>query len=452
MNSLRFRLIATYGALVALAALSTWYVTDRVVTLEMTTTASGDVEQFRRAISELSAHRSTLVALSRGEDVSDAQQLPPLVLFDTEGAVIFENIDGAVREVALLPDGGVHVEFGLADLNVNVLRLPESILVTEGLDGGSVRAVPVEIPDQELPVVIDGNSLNWMRWLGVGLAVLAFFGLLGISNAIFKPVGQLKEAARKIAAGDFDVRISVKRFDEIGSLGLALNEMARRLSAADKLRKNVASDIAHELRTPLTNIKGQVEALQDGLLDESQASPALIEECYLLERLVDDLHVLTLADTGQLRMVPALVNVKSAMERAARAVDPDGSAGLKVEAEPGLSAYVDPDRLQQILRNLLSNAMRHSPEVSSIEMTASNLGAAVELSVSDRGAGIPEGQREQVFERFYRVDTARGREAGGRGLGLSIVKQLVELSGGTVGARTNRHSGATFHLTLPTSG
>jgi two-component system sensor histidine kinase BaeS len=218
----------------------------------------------------------------------------------------------------------------------------------------------------------------------------------------------------------------------------------------------MVSDVAHELRTPLTNLVGLLEAVEDGLREPDPATlGSLREEVGLLERLVEDLQEIAVADAGQLTLeietVDVLEEARSACAafesaRAPNPIEVESGGGVSTQA---LLARTDRRRLSQILRNLLRNAMTHSPPDGTIRLSVRREGDAIRVSVSDRGPGIAPEHRELVWERFYRVESSRDRASGGMGLGLPIVKRLVAALGGEVGIDSVVGEGATFWFTLP---
>jgi signal transduction histidine kinase len=253
--------------------------------------------------------------------------------------------------------------------------------------------------------------------------------------------------------GDLTQRVHVRTRDEIGALAHAFNAMAEGLSVFEQLRRQMVTDIAHELRTPLTNIRGYLEAVRDGVvLPRPEVIDSLYEESLVLNRLVEDLQELALAEAGQLRLRRQPVAIGEIAERTLAALPPQTAGGPAVRLElPAALPLVDadPERVGQVLRNLITNAQHHTPPEGMITISAQAGQTEVEISVSDTGAGIAPEYLPFVFERFYRADQARARSTGGAGLGLAIVKQIVEAHGGHVAANSAPGAGATFRSTLP---
>jgi len=286
--------------------------------------------------------------------------------------------------------------------------------------------------------------------LGIGLGLL-------LAYQIIAPLRQLRAAATAIAAGDLGQQVDVAAKDEIGDLAAAFNRMAAGLARNEMLRRNLVADIAHELRTPLSVVRGSLEAMLDGVhpLDEAHVSP-VYDETLLLQRLVDDLRLLSLADAGQLEVEARPVDlgqlVESVVEAAGTAAA-EAQISLERRVETNLPfVQGDVQRLRQVLNNLLSNALRHTPAGGQVDISAHvarDEEAEIEIAVTDDGPGIAPEDLPHVFERFYRGDRSRSRRGGGTGLGLAISRQLVEAHGGRMWVEGAPGQGARFAFRLP---
>jgi signal transduction histidine kinase len=300
-------------------------------------------------------------------------------------------------------------------------------------------------------------SINRALLLAAGVAGLAAMLLtVVLSRPILGPVEALTAAARRMERGDLSQRVEVRSNDEIGELAQAFNAMANGLTHLEELRRNMVSDVAHELRTPLSNIRGYLEAVQDGIVEpKPEVIGSLHEEAMLLNRLVDDLQELSLAEAGQLRLERQPVAPADLVNKATDAARAQAAAkgiALQVDLPEDLSLVdVDPQRIGQVLGNLLRNALTHTPPGGEVIITARSGESEVEVSVSDTGEGIPFEHLPYIFERFYRADKSRSRATGGTGLGLAIARQLVEAHGGTIGVESTPGEGAVFWFTLPMS-
>jgi len=298
-------------------------------------------------------------------------------------------------------------------------------------------------------------AINRSVLLGALMAgAVAIVITLVVSHRIVRPVESLTSAARRMEKGDLTARVKATSSDEIGQLAHAFNAMADGLARQEQLRRNMVSDVAHELRTPLTNIRGYLEAAKDGLVQPDGALvDNLYEEAMLLNRLVNDLQELALAEAGQLHLERHSVKVGDVIRTTVEVLCPHAEArdiSLVVQVPDDLPLVkADLHRVGQVLRNLINNALDFTPPGGQVTVTARLDGKWVSVQVSDTGPGIAPEHLPYVFERFYRADKSRTRATGGAGLGLAIVKQLVEAHGGRVWVESTLGAGATFGFTLP---
>lgn len=285
--------------------------------------------------------------------------------------------------------------------------------------------------------------------------VIAIILALILSQMILKPVNALRKAADLLSEGDLSQRVALKGKHELTALGKTFNQMADSLQEVETQRRDMTADIAHELRTPLAVQQANLEALQDGVypLTQDYLKP-IIKQNHLLTRLVDDLRVLALVDSGEISLNIRPVNLATVCGATAERFEKGfASSGilLKQSYEPGLpSVQADSERIEQILHNLLQNAQRYAGgENNSIMINLRREGIMAALSVRDNGPGIPEALLDKIFERFYRVDRSRGRLRGGTGLGLAIARKLAEAHNGSLTATNHPEGGAVFTLRLP---
>lgn len=278
---------------------------------------------------------------------------------------------------------------------------------------------------------------------------------LAVAARIARPTTRLAAAARRVAAGNYAERVPDDEPGELRDLAVSFNEMAQSLEATEQRRLQLVGDVAHELRTPLTTLNGYVEGLEDGVISPGPQTWHLLRtEAGRLTRLVDDLAELWRAEAKQLTLhVEALDATESTRQVAVRFAPGASARGIGLDVEGSHpSALADADRLDQILANYLSNALRHAPDGSRISITSEAAGSSVRVSVADAGPGLAPDQVEAVFERFYRVDQARSRAAGGAGIGLAIVRALAEAMGGRAWAESaGAGKGSTFFVELPTA-
>ncbi|NOX61869.1 MAG: cell wall metabolism sensor histidine kinase WalK [Chloroflexi bacterium] len=288
--------------------------------------------------------------------------------------------------------------------------------------------------------------------LGASLIAL----LLGVvlARTISRPIKELTKATQQVARGKLGLKVEVRSQDEIGELAQSFNRMSEDLARAQKLRRQMTADIAHDLRTPLSVLFGYTEALADGKIAGSpEIYRVMHEETRHLQHLVDDLRTLSLVDAGELTLNLQTISPSSLLGRTAAAYATQAQekgVSLRLLARKNLpDILVDPDRMAQVLGNLVSNALRFTPEGGEIRLGAKEEGGAVRLEVQDTGPGIPPDKLPHIFERFYRGDAARTVGEGQSGLGLAIAKSLVEAHGGDIGVKSELGKGTTFTITLP---
>lgn len=296
-----------------------------------------------------------------------------------------------------------------------------------------------------------GGFLLWSCLLAIGVAVgIAFL----ISRRVLSPVRALTQAVQRLGHGDLGQRVEVVDRGEMGELAGAFNTMAGELDRADRVQRQMIGDIAHELRTPLSNIRGYVEAIRDRVVQPDETTITIIdEEATLLSRLVDDLQDLSIVEAGQLALEIQPEDPLALIQQATDAVRTRAATRgieLGTYAPDSLPLVaIDHHRISQVLRNLLDNAIAQTGQGGTVTLTATGQGSIVEVAVSDTGAGITEEDLPKIFDRFYRADRSRARATGGRGLGLTISKGLIEAHGGTMRVESEPGEGSTFTFTLP---
>ena len=289
----------------------------------------------------------------------------------------------------------------------------------------------------------------------VGAIAVALLLAVLLARQIIRPLRQLTRVAQRITHGHLDERIAVSGDDEVSQLANAFNEMAESLARTEAARRQLVADIAHELRTPLTVIGGTVQAMRDGVLPTDEVNLVTIqEEVTSLARLVSDLRDLSLGDVGQFPIEHEPVDLASVAESVGSAFAAEAAANgveLTVDLPAGLPGVLgDETRLRQCVRNLVDNALRHTPPGGSVVIRGRRAPHGVTIDVSDSGEGIKPENLPHLFDRFYRADESRNRRSGGSGLGLAIVQQIILAHGGQVGVSSpGPGRGATFTMYLP---
>lgn len=321
-----------------------------------------------------------------------------------------------------------------------------------------IGVVYLSQPLRDVVTVLYDLRLRWLLSTAIAVLLSAGVGWL-LSRAIAQPIYKLTEAAGAVAQGQLDRQVPVTSQDELGRLSQTFNEMTTRLRAARQTQTDMVANVSHELRTPLTSLKGLVETLRDGAVDDLQVRDTFLEtmesETDRLIRLVNDLLLLSRADSDALKLQRQTVNLTQLAQTTIYRLEPlaeERGLILKLDVNPHLpSAWIDPDRLTQVLVNLLDNAITYSHPGGSVTIKITLADSQwIQLQVQDEGSGIPAAELARLGQRFYRADKARARSQGGHGLGLAIARALVEAHGGRLWVESQEGAGTTVNLTLPT--
>jgi two-component system, OmpR family, sensor histidine kinase BaeS len=274
-----------------------------------------------------------------------------------------------------------------------------------------------------------------------------------LSRRVVRPIATLTAASRRFGEGDLTQRVPVRGRDELAELARSFNRMADSLQAGEERQRRLVADVAHELRTPLANLRGYLEALKDGVLPaDPELFANLHREAVLQQRIVDDLQDLALAEAGTLAYHRTTVDLAELLETcytAHQAAVETAGVDLRMRTDRDLLVDADPDRLRQVVGNLVSNALRATAPGGSITLGGSATDATATVVVRDTGVGIAAEDLPHIFDRFWRADGARGRASGGRGLGLAIARQIVTDHDGHIAAESRPGEGTTVTITLP---
>ncbi len=312
---------------------------------------------------------------------------------------------------------------------------------------------PPLAPDNPEDVFID-RVRRAMVFGALGATLIALLIGVLLARTITRPIHELTDATHRLADGELGHQVRAGGKDEIGELGRSFNRMSADLARATQLRRQMTADIAHDLRTPLSVILGYTEALSEGKLRGSDQMYGVIHgEAQQLQHLIDDLRTLSLADAGELSLNLQPRAPADMLERATAAHQVharEQGVSLVADASTDLPCVnVDPERMAQVLDNLISNALRYTQEGGRIELSCVRSPNGVDLIVSDNGAGIAPDDLPNIFERFYRADSSR-QDNGESGLGLPIVKSIIEAHGGAIAVASQLGAGTTFTITLST--
>ncbi len=383
------------------------------------------------------------LGLGRGADYAADR----LILAGSDGRVLADSEDRLVGQYLSSADPAIGAPIEVGGQRVGTLLIPAATGVHESLEAEFLRQV--------------NNSLLWAGLIAGVVALV--LGLL-LARQLTAPLRALTHAAQRLAQGKLEQlsqadvpQVPIRSHDEIGELSQSFNDMAQSLARQETLRRNLMADIAHELRTPLTVIRGDLEALLDGVYEPTpEALASLQEETLLLSRLVDDLRDLAQAEAGRLGLERQPTALGELLQGVVASFDLQAESqgqSLTLDLPPTLPPVdADAQRVRQVVANLVSNALRHvssTPESTGsgqVIITAVKNADEVQVSVADNGPGITPEDLPHVFDRFWQGDRAR---AGSSGLGLAIARELVRAHGGRIWAESTLGQGATFRFTLP---
>ncbi len=368
-----------------------------------------------------------------------------VTLFDADGRMISSNAYNWVNAQPREEDGSIHLNL---DDPPSEYAIP---ILVDGRVQGTLYVADVGTPGPKEAIFLDTVTRSALIGGGAAIAVALLLSMMLIVQ-ILRPLRALSRATKRVTGGDMPDRVSLRTHDELGRLGDSFNQMLDSLKRSEMVRQTMTADIAHELRTPVTIIQGTLEAILDGIYDASDASIAPIyEETLHLGRLIDDLRDLALAEAGELHLEKEPIDVGELIRQVAETafLSREDAPALQLDIPTGLpKASLDPKRFRQVIANLLSNAIRHTPTSGEVSIRVRQRSDQIEVRVSDTGSGIDPNDLPHLFERFYRADPARGRSAGS-GLGLAIVKQWVEAHEGGIEAGHRPGGGAQFTIRLP---
>lgn len=328
-------------------------------------------------------------------------------------------------------------------------------IIAGGQRIGTLIITPLDIPATPAGDFLSAvNRSALLAGIAAGTLALILGSVLFVQ--IIRPLRRLSTAAQGIAAGDLSQRVQLSSHDEISQVSATFNHMAETLQRYAAERRNMIGDIAHDLRTPLSIIQSNLEAMLDGVLPTTpEELTSLHQETLHLNRLITDLRILSLAESGQLHLQKQTVEPGSLIQQVSDRMHlsaEEKNITLETDIASDLPpVQADPERLMQVITNLVDNAIRYNTNGSRVIVGAHPAGGCVELSVSDNGPGIPPEDIPHLFERFWRAEKSRNRATGGSGLGLAIVKQLVEAHHGQVQVESQIGKGTRFEVQIPIS-
>ncbi|HDS1234481.1 two-component system sensor histidine kinase BaeS [Pluralibacter gergoviae] len=361
-----------------------------------------------------------------------------------------------------MPPHGWRTQFWVVDQNARVLVGPRAPvppdgtrrgIMVNGMEVGAVIASPVERLTRNTDINFDRQQRR-TSWLIVGLAtLLAALATFPLARGLLAPVKRLVEGTHRLAAGDFTTRVAATGSDELGKLAQDFNQLASTLERNQQMRRDFMADISHELRTPLAVLRGELEAIQDGVRKFTPESVSSLQaEVGTLTKLVDDLHQLSMSDEGALAYQKAPVDIVSLLEMAGGAFR-ERFAGrglaLNLSLPENATLFGDRDRLLQLFNNLLENSLRYTDAGGQLLIEARKTAQQVTLTFADSGPGVTDEQLEMLCERFYRAESSRNRASGGSGLGLAICVNIAAAHGGRLSAAHSPFGGVSITVELP---
>lgn len=360
---------------------------------------------------------------------------PPFVLYDQNGRAILRSNPGLMTGMLSGPTTSI-------DLTLDGDPIGRLEVASPGFGAGTLQA----------------SLANRLRQNLILAALAATAGslLIGVvvARRLTTPIQEVKRASQAVAQGDLQAWVPVRSQDELGELAAAFNQMQAQLGRLQEQRRNMTADLAHELRTPLGILLGNAEALRDGVLPPTpERLDAIHEQSRRLSRLVEDLRTLSLGEAGELPMHPQQVDLRGLISGA---VDRHQPQAMSEQVEIGKSipaseivASIDPDRINQVLDILLSNAIRHAGRPGTVAVSLERDDDSIQIRVRDDGAGIPEDEIEQLFQRYYRAQGSQPGDSPGSGLGLAIAQSLVKAHAGSIAVESHPGAGTTFVVELP---
>jgi len=356
------------------------------------------------------------------------------------------------------------------ELRAMLLRADKSILFGRPEHLTDLTLYPVNYQDQIVAYLglLPGRPINQtvdlhflerqvkaFAWIALLMVALSAGLALILAYMLGKPIRRIAAAARELAVGRYQVRLPVESSDELGHLARDFNEMAAALEKSEQARRQWVADISHELRTPLAILRGELEALQDGIRPMTpEAVESLLADILRLNRLTEDLYQLALSDQGALNYRKAYINPVAVLKADLAALMPafdtkQIAVAIKDSTQGNISLFADADRLSQLFRNVLKNSANYTDSGGSVEITVSKQTAELVIEIADSAPGVAMQDIERLFDRFYRVEASRSRNHGGAGLGLAICNNIVTAHGGTIKAHPSNLGGLAIRIELP---
>jgi len=340
---------------------------------------------------------------------------------------------------------------GLAQLTLHPIRHQQQVV-------GYLGVLPGKPPKQPLELQFIERQTQSFIWIALLMVLLSAVLALILAYVLGRPLKRIAGAVRTLAVGRYDMRLPVESTDELGQLARDFNDMAAALDQAEQARRRWIADISHELRTPIALLRGELEALQDGIRPLTRAAvDSLHGDMMRLNRLADDLYQLSLSDQGALSYRKTAVDPLAILQSDRNALAAEFTAkhmtvNLIGQRESSLILHADPDRLSQLFRNLFTNSIKYTDAGGRLDVTVSRQEGHLVIEFADSAPGVPESALPHLFDRFYRVESSRSRDHGGAGLGLAICSNIVKAHRGSIHASASPLGGLLVRVELPVNG
>ncbi len=349
-----------------------------------------------------------------------------------------------------LLDADRHNVIGPPSVGDNALSRPIEL---DGRTIGWLSLSPLPVPESDLDRRFRDQQLRSIYPIAGGALLLALMLGIPLGRHLLKPVKAIAAGAHTLARGRFDVRLESQSKDELGRLVDDFNALARVLERNEQLRRQSMADVSHELRTPLAILRGDIEAIQDGVRPLDQAQMARLHDTVmLLSRLVNDLYDLALVDAGALTYQKSVIDLSAIIQQAAYAAEGEFAKKeimLATDVDQGMKIFGDERRMRQVFDNLLKNSLRYTDSGGECRLTAIRKKQRIYVNLEDSAPSVALDELPRLFERFYRVEASRNRSSGGAGLGLAICKTIISAHEGEIGAQASRLGGIRIHIKLP---
>ena len=472
--SIGSRLILAFSLVILLTTIS--------IAILITTTADSEVSIF---VNEGTEKASKKWADKLGEYYEEQQSwkgVEDYIWFLTTDSYIDTLLNRPVQQTTSDQNNSSSEEPIISDLNlldrslilVNNMKLVEASLNNDEFEIGT--SISEQTLNEGTKINFNGQIIGWVlvgyntedifltkfiETFNVRLIYISLLiGIAGIivafilSNQMTRPLRDLIKATKNISAGNLNENVRISDIDEIGILGNSFNQMAQRLQNAEKRRQQIVADMSHELRNPLSVVKANLEGMIDGILpSKTENIEKVHQQTIILSKLIEDLRLISMAEAGELRLYKQKTNINTLTQK----ILDDFKIAMqkknikletKISTTP-ISISIDPIRIEQVLNNIISNALRYVAKNDSILIQINEKLKNVEIIIKDSGPGIEQNKQQYIFDRFYRIDKSRSRQHGGSGLGLSIAKELVQAHLGTISLKSNVGKGTTFTISIP---